>query len=127
MQPVTLKIDTQAHLIGHLPGAVVDRIKARLTFPNPAYLEAEKRGFSTWNIPQEIQGYRVEADALIIPRGFIRQLVGILRGAAVQYRIEDRRRTLAEVDFQFHGELRDFQVDAVSVMAARQRTTAYGG
>ena len=75
------------------------QIKDRLTFPNPAYQEAEKRGFSTWNIPQEIRGYQVDGDRLIIPRGFTRQLVGILRGAGVQYRIEDRRRTLAPVDF----------------------------
>ena len=42
-------IDTHANLypLSHLPGAVVDRIKARLTFPNPAHQEAEKRGFYT--------------------------------------------------------------------------------
>jgi hypothetical protein len=89
---LNLKLDSQARLTGHLPGAVADRIKARLTFANPAYQEAEKRGFSTWNIPQQIQGYRVEADALIIPRGFTRQLVGILKGAGVQFKFGDRRR-----------------------------------
>ncbi|PIU53152.1 MAG: restriction endonuclease subunit R, partial [Deltaproteobacteria bacterium CG07_land_8_20_14_0_80_60_11] len=114
-------IDTHANLypLSHLPGAVVDRIKARLSFPNPAYLGAQKRGFSTWNIPQQIQGYRVEADTLIIPRGFVRQLIGILRGAGVRYRFEDRRRTLSEVAFTFHGQLEDFQETAVEAMAAR--------
>ena len=114
-------IDTHANLypLSHLPGAVVDRIKARLSFPNPAYLGAQKRGFSTWNIPQQIQGYRVEADTLIIPRGFVRQLIGILRGAGVRYRFEDRRRTLPPVAFTFHGQLEDFQETAVEAMAAR--------
>jgi superfamily II DNA or RNA helicase len=102
-----------------LPASVLVRIKSRLTFPNPAHIEAQRRGFSTWNIPKQIQGYRVQADALIIPRGFTRQLMGILRDAAVHYRIEDRRRTLPEVDFQFLGELLAFQVEAVSAMAAR--------
>jgi superfamily II DNA or RNA helicase len=116
---LTLKIDSQALLTGHLPGAVADRVKARLTFANPAYLEAEKRGYWTGNIPKEIRGWRQEADRLTVPRGFTAQLVGILRGAAVQYCIEDRRRTLPPVDFTFLGELLDFQEVAVSGMAAR--------
>jgi superfamily II DNA or RNA helicase len=118
---VTVKVDNQVHLYpaSELSLGVLARIKDRLSFPNPAYLGAQKRGFSTWNIPQQIQGYRGEADALIIPRGFVRQLMGILRAAAVQYRIEDRRRTLALVDFTFLGELLDFQEVAVSAMAAR--------
>jgi hypothetical protein len=76
-------IDTHTNIypLSWLPGRVADRIKARLAFPNPTYLETQKRGFSTWNIPQEIRGYRVEGDHLIIPRGFSRQLIGVLRGA----------------------------------------------
>jgi superfamily II DNA or RNA helicase len=119
---LTLKIDHRATLYpleARDHQRLVEQIARRLSFPNPAYLQAQKRGFSTWNIPQQIQGYRVEADALIIPRGFTRQLVGILLGAGVQYRIEDRRRTLPPVDFTFLGELYDLQVDAVDAMAAR--------
>lgn len=118
---IILRIDTQARLypLAHLPAGVLARIKDRLTFPNPAYLEAEKRGFYTGNIPQEIRGYEVEGDFLIIPRGFTRQLVGIIKGAGLAYRIEDHRRTLAPVDFSFRGELRDFQTEAVEAMAAR--------
>ena len=118
---INFKIDNLAHLYpaSHLPRSVATQIRARLTFDNPAFLEAEKRGFYTGNIPREIRGWGQEADRLTVPRGFTAQLVGILRGAAVQYRIEDRRRTLPEVDFQFLGELRDFQVDAVQAMASR--------
>jgi len=109
------------------PDRWLHQIRDRLTFANPAYQEAEKRGFYTGNIPQQIQGYRVEVDALIIPRGFTRQLVAILRGAGVQYHLDDRRRTLPTVDFTFRGELLDFQEVAVSAMAARARTVVYGG
>ena len=121
---ISLKITSHAHL-GPFNAAdhqeVCDQITQRLTFPNPAYQEAEKRGFYTGNIPRQIRGYRLNdgRDRLVIPRGFMAQLVGILRGASVQYRLEDRRRTLPEVDFTFHGQLRDFQVEAVEVMAAR--------
>jgi len=126
---ITLRIDYQAHLgpVSEIPGQVATQIKDRRTFPNPAHQEAEKRGFSTWKIPQQIQGYRVEADTLIIPRGFTRQLIGMLKNAGVQYRPKDRRRTLPEVDFTFRGELLDFQEVAVSAMVGRARTAVYGG
>lgn len=111
---VTIKIDSRAHLglLSEFPAQVGRQIKDRLTFPNPAFQEAEKRGFSTWNIPQEIQGFQVEGDRLIIPRGVTRQLVGIMQGAGLRYQIEDQRRTLAEVDFNFLGNLKDFQQEA---------------
>jgi hypothetical protein len=95
---VTLKVGSQARLYpaSKIPGSVLNRIKARLTFPSPAYREAEKRGFYTGNIPREIRGWRQEADRLTVPRGATAQLVGILRGAGVQYHLDDRRRTLPE-------------------------------
>lgn len=105
--------------IDQISGFLLKHIKAPLTFPNPAYQEAERRGFSTWNIPKEIRGYQVEGDTLFIPRGFTRQLVKIIQGAGLRYQIEDRRRTLAEVDFTFNGELRDFQEAAIEEMIAR--------
>jgi len=102
-----------------LPSSVLRQIKDRLTFANPAYQEAERRGFSTWNIPQQIQGYRQDGDTLIIPRGATRQVLGIIRASGLAYRVDDHRRTLAPVDFSFCGELRDFQEEAVEVMEAR--------
>jgi superfamily II DNA or RNA helicase len=118
---ITLRIDNQTHLypLSNLPGSVLASIRGRLTFPNPAFLEAEKRGFWTGNMDREIHGYQVEGDTLIIPRGFTRQMLEILHRAGVKYEIDDRRRTLPEVDFTFKGELRDFQVEAVEAMATR--------
>ncbi len=114
-------IGTHANLypLSRLPGGVADRVKARLSFPNPAHQEAERRGYWTGNIPKEIIGYQVDGDRLIIPRGFTRQLIEILKNGDVQYHLEDRGRTLPTVDFTFRGELLDFQEVAVSAMAAR--------
>jgi superfamily II DNA or RNA helicase len=116
---ITLTVTNRIELNGPLPEQVRDTIEDRLTFKNPAYEEAEKRGFSTWNIPPEITGYQVDGDRLITPRGFARQLIGILNKSGVQYQLDDHRRTLPEVDFQFLGELRDFQEEAVDEMATR--------
>jgi superfamily II DNA or RNA helicase len=116
-----LRVDNRVHIYpaSHLPRGVLAQIHSRLTFSNPAHQEAERRGFSTWNIPKEIRGYRVDGDQSIVPRGFSRQLLGILHQAGVQYRIEDHRRTLPPVDFDFRGKLRDFQETAVVTMGSR--------
>jgi superfamily II DNA or RNA helicase len=118
---IIIRIDNRTRLtpLRNLPGGVLARIKRRLTFINPAFLEAEKRGFWTGNMDQEIKGYQVDSDTLVIPRGFTRQLVMILHQAGVQCRIDDCRRTLASVDFSFKGELRDFQVEALEAVASR--------
>ena len=105
--------------LSRIPGPLMAQVKARLTFPNPAFLEAEKREFYTGNIPQEIRGYQVEADSLVIPRGFTGQLVGIMQGDRFPLQIDDRRRTLPEVDFTFRGELHDLQEEAVQALASR--------
>jgi superfamily II DNA or RNA helicase len=118
---IFLKIDNLARLgpLSQIPRPLAAQIKGRLTFANPAFLDAEKRGFYTGNIPQEIKSYEVDGDRLIIPRGFTRQLLGIIRGTGLAYRVKDRRRTMDPVDFDFRGELRDFQVEAVEAMAGR--------
>ena len=118
---MVIKIDNQASLYPtvRLPVPVLRQILARLSFPNPAYQEAQKRGYWTGDLEREIMGYRIKGDTLIIPRGFTRQLVGILRWAGIQYHLEDRRRTLPPVDFKFQGELRDFQEEAVQAVLSR--------
>jgi superfamily II DNA or RNA helicase len=118
----TLKIDHRASvspLEAQPHRRLVDQIARRLTFENPRWAENEKRGFSNFDMPEYICGYELSSDRLIVPRGFTMQLVGILRSAGVQFTIADRRRTLALVDFTFTGQLKDFQVQAVDAMAAR--------
>jgi superfamily II DNA or RNA helicase len=119
---LTLNIDHRATLFPlevQVHQQLVEQIARRLTFENPQWAENEKRGFSNFDTPECICGYELSGDQLIVPRGFARQLVGILRGAGVQFKLDDQRRTLAPVNFTFTGQLKDFQVEAVGVMAAR--------
>jgi superfamily II DNA or RNA helicase len=118
---MVLRVDNLAHLgpLDRVPTPLAVHIKARLTFANPAFLEADRRGYYTGHIPREIRGYRQEGDVLVIPRGFIRQLVGIIRGAGLQYRLDDRRRVLPPVDFTFSGGLHGFQEKAVKAVLSR--------
>jgi superfamily II DNA or RNA helicase len=118
---VTVTINNWTHLypLRAIPASVLTRIRERLTFPNPAHQEAERLGFYAGHIPREIRCFQETASGLLVPRGFTRQLVGIVKAAGLAYRIEDHRRTLAPVDFTFHGQLKDFQETAVEAMAAR--------
>ncbi|MFP3869236.1 MAG: DEAD/DEAH box helicase [Desulfobacteraceae bacterium] len=117
---LTITVDNRISLeVNQLPGFVVERIKERLTFDNPQWLENEKRGFSNWDTPQVFRYWRQEGDRLIMPRGLARQAIGILRGAGIPYQIDDRRRVLPEVDFTFTGQLKDFQAQAVEAVLSR--------
>jgi superfamily II DNA or RNA helicase len=116
---VTVAVTNRLELTGPLPAQVRATIRRQLTFINPQWQENERRGFSNWQTPRELCYLEDHGDYLSLPRGFTRQLIGILQRAGVRYQIEDRRRTLAQVDFTFRGELYDFQEAAVEAMGAR--------
>jgi superfamily II DNA or RNA helicase len=116
-----LRIDNQAHLypLNHLSRGVVEQLRVRLTFVNPQWEENEKRGFSNWQTPKELCYLEDHGDRLTMPRGFARQLIGILRRAGVLFRIDEGRRTLARMDFAFKGRLHPFQEEALEALVAR--------
>lgn len=116
---IIFTIDNRVRINGDVPDYILSKIMNRLTFENPKYIDAKNRGFSTWNIPRQIHGYEKEGKALILPRGSIQQVLGIIEGAGLPYQIEDRRRSLQPVHFQFMGSLRDFQKEAVERMLDR--------
>ena len=62
---------------------------------------------------------RIPKNGLIIPRGFMRQLIIMAREHGLEIQIEDRRRRFPDAPFQFHGELKGFQQEAVTVMLKR--------
>jgi superfamily II DNA or RNA helicase len=96
-------------------------IRQRLTFSNPKFEEAERMGRWTGDIDPYLYYWEKTTDGagLILPRGFTRQLIFMARKHGVTYQVEDRRRTLPPVPFEFHGKLRDFQEDALSAILAR--------
>jgi len=120
-ESLVLKVDHRAVLspVHAVPENVLSTIYSRLSMPNPEYEKNEHLGKSNWNTPHKIYGYSLNADSLIMPRGFLRQFTGIMRDARISYRTDDKRRVLPAVNFTFLGELRDFQRAAVKEMLAR--------
>ena len=105
--------------INDLPRAVLEHVMDRLTFPNPVYQEAEKRGFSTGKISPVIHGYEFTKSQVFVPRGFTRQLLLILSKAGLPCQVNDLRRQLPEVVFNFTGHLHPFQKEAVAKVNSR--------
>lgn len=105
--------------VNDMPKAVLEHVMDRLTFPNPVYEEAAKRGFSTRRITPVIQGYELTDRQIFVPRGFTRQLLLIFDKAGFPCQVNDLRRQLPEVAFNFTGKLHPFQKEAVAKVKKR--------
>ena len=92
----------------------------KLEILNPKWLENER--MRRWNqgTPQVLRFYdKVGSAGLWIPRGFMRQLILLCRKHNIKYQIDDQRRSLAPVNFDFSGTLRPFQQVAVDRMLSK--------
>jgi len=93
-----------------IPQDLMADLKERLSFANPKWIENEKRGYWNGKTPQILRFYKVtDNGSLVIPRGFIRQLLSCCRRYGVNYQILDNRRALNRIPFNFSGQLRPFQ------------------
>ena len=92
----------------------------KLEIVNPKWLENERMGRWNRGTPQVLRFYdKVGPAGLWIPRGFMRQLILLCRKHDIPYQVDDLRRSLAPVDFNFKGRLRPFQQVAVDQMLVR--------
>jgi superfamily II DNA or RNA helicase len=119
MPSLTLTLTHNLRLKG-APPELRQALVEKLEFPNPKWLENERMGRWNRGTPRVLKFYdKVGADGLWIPRGCLRQVLLMCRRMGIEYRLDDRRRSLPPVDFTFHGELRAFQMIAVERMLAR--------
>ena len=95
----------------------------RLTFQNPAYLEAKRMGRWLGNFDEYLCCHERTREGLLLPRGYTRQLIYLCQRYGVQYDIDDQRRTWPDVDLEFQGELRPFQEIAVKDILRRDSGT----
>ncbi len=95
-------------------------LEKRLCFTNPKWLENHRMGRWNRGVARRLKFYRrLSGGGLQMPRGYIRQLLLLCREREIPWRIDDRRRGLAPVDFTFQGQLKAFQQEAVEIMAER--------
>jgi len=102
------------------PPELLSILTQKLELLNPKWLENKRMGRWNRGTPQVLRFYdRVGPAGLWIPRGFMRQLILLCRKHKIDYRIDDQRRSLEPVRFDFDGTLRPFQQTAVDRMLTR--------
>lgn len=109
-----LTVDSEASLEGATETQKAI-IRQKLTIINPKY-EAARR-YSRWigkKLKPKLYFFHDWRDRLIFPRGFANQAVQLCQQVGgTMPEIIDNRRRLPPVDFTFHGDLRDYQQEAV--------------
>lgn len=101
----------------NIPPELYAELVKQLQFTNPKWLENERMGRWNRGTPKTLTFFRrTPQNGLIVPRGFMRRLIMMARQNGHEIHMEDRRRTLPEIPFQFHGDLKEFQKEAVEVM-----------
>lgn len=105
---------------------IIEELKARLAFKNPAYAEALKRlkamgkyYAKPYKIPERVQGWRQAKGILFVPRGCTSEVISLLN----QPKVNDLTRKLSPVDFKFTGELKPSQEPAVQAILGRKFST----
>ena len=115
-----ITIENHLHL-ADIPARLQDVLIERLQFPNPKYLENRRMGRWNRGVPRQLRYYhRLRGGALIIPRGYIRQLIEMCRRQGIRFSIDDQRRSLPPVDLTFRGSLEPFQQRAVDEMRRKE-------
>lgn len=116
----TLTVNSDCLITG-IDLALEKEFKSRLTIENPQYAAAKKYG--RWvgkKIKPQLKYYDPVPGGLRFPRGFSNRAVLLCREfTGKDPVINDLRRLLPEVDFQFCGSLRPYQQEAVEVAAEK--------
>jgi superfamily II DNA or RNA helicase len=101
-------------VLQNIPFELERELKKQLIMPNPKWLENERMGRWNGNTPQTLKFYEnnIQGD-LVVPRGFIRRLILMCRQRHIAYELEDKRRQLPPMHFDFCGRLRPYQQMAV--------------
>jgi superfamily II DNA or RNA helicase len=104
-----------------IPDAMREELIQRLQLANPKYLENQRMGRWNKGVPKVLRFYRrAGANGLIIPRGYMRQLILMCRRQQESLEIDDRRRKLPDLTLAFHGTLKPFQQAAIDIMLSKE-------
>jgi len=92
---------------------LIEFIRENLNFLNSDYLVKKNMGKSTFNLEKYFRLIEETPDGVILPRGFVTNLITFCRKEALPFKITDNRRKLDQVDFESDIELRPEQEAAV--------------
>ncbi|HLC17282.1 MAG TPA: DEAD/DEAH box helicase [Thermodesulfovibrionia bacterium] len=118
---VTVTVDNLLRLrMGELSPEVINKLKSQLVFINPKWIENEKRGYWTGDIPHILSFFNTKGDKALIPRGFASRCIQILSNSGLNAVLDDKTRQLPDVPFTFQADLRSFQAKAVTAILSKR-------
>ena len=91
-------------------------IKKDLTIANPSWVNASRMSLPMWGIQKDLKYYTEEDGNLIVPAGYLDNLVRLLPNEPV---VDQRISTGLPLEVEFKGTLRDYQEAAVNVMLSK--------
>lgn len=74
-----------------LPDKLYRFLKQNLNFPNPEYIEKQRRGYSTWQTHKFIQTIETADGGILIPAGFLNEIENYSKNHGLSLKIDDRQ------------------------------------
>ena len=104
--------------ITKIPPALCQAIKFDLTFVNPKYLDNERMNRWQGNTEKYLFHYKEfkTIPLLQTPRGYLNELLRLTDEYGISVSIKNITKTKTPVNFEFNGELKDFQIPANTAM-----------
>lgn len=107
--------------VKNLPSPLASELKEKLTIVNPKWLENQRMGRWNRGTPRILKFYRgLGKGGIRLPRGYARQLLTSLKKHSLTWEIDDKRRVLPAVDYEFDGRLKPFQRHASDQMLSKE-------
>ena len=102
--------------LSRIPEGLQTAICEKLTMPNPKWHENNRMNRWNGDTPRMLRFYEQSESGFVLPKGYARQLIYHCRQWGVEFCLDDKRRFLPEVDFNFTVRLKPFQNEAVKAM-----------
>jgi superfamily II DNA or RNA helicase len=96
-----------------IPPWLLAQMKQLALLHNPLFYEREKLRLSTWRIPRFIRCYEEDASHIHLPRGTLKDLKDLVKGAVSELLLADHRAVPEKLSLKFLGSLTPEQINAV--------------
>ena len=99
-----------------LNGKLVRFLRENLNFMNSEYLVKKKFGKSGYKTEKYFNCITEETDKILIPRGFMSEILRFCKEENINHKIVDERKKLKSVSFKSNIQLRDYQEESLAVV-----------
>lgn len=110
-------ISEQVHLSKNkLPKILINYLRDNLNFFNLEFLIKQRIGISTYGMEKYFKLVQTEKDSIVIPRGFLGDLIDFLNRESIRFNLVDERIKCQPIKLTSGCQLFDYQEKAVKMM-----------